>query len=503
MLQMMVKMVRLLRVCRIALLVCSPSVAQDAHDHGAPEKLGTVSFPISCRPVVQAEFNRGVALLHSFAYTAAEQSFRRVIRDDPHCAIAHWGIAMTYFHQLWEPSLLPATVSMGKEEIERARVIGTGSERERRLTDALALIYVDGSVLTYSTRAANYERAVCDLAADDKRSIETQVFCALALLADASLLDKSHANQKRAAAMLEPHSRDLPEHPGIAHYLIHAYDNEELAAKGLPTARAYSRIAQSAPHALHMPSHIFTRLGLWQDSISSNLAAREAARQQGDVGEELHAMDYLVYAYLQSGRDTEAAQLAGALRNMPPRNSAEFKVGYASTAIPVRYAVERSQWQDAAEIPDPVGSPLHVVAIAAWARGLGLARTGHLQPAQKEVSHLQELADRLQAAGNEYWATNTRILVREVSAWSAEGAQKQDEAVRLMREAADDEDAMEKLPVTPGAIVPAREQLGYLLLQQDQPCPARKEFARSLKLAPGRRGATQGAARATELCKFQ
>jgi hypothetical protein len=500
---MMVKMAHFLPMCLIALLVCRSSVAQDGHDHGIPEKLGTVSFPIACRPAAQAKFNRGVSLLHSFAYSAAERTFRTVAQADPSCAMAHWGLAMTYFHQLWEPPILPATVSLGKEEIERARMIGSESQQERRLIDALALIYVNDPVLPYPTRASNYEMAICDLAADNQRSTETQIFCALGLLANASPLDKAHARQKRAAVMLEPLWHLYPDHPGIAHYLIHAYDNEELAHRGLPAARAYSRIAQSAPHALHMPSHIFTRLGLWQDSISSNLAARKAARQQGDIGEELHAMDYLVYAYLQSGRDTEAAQLVHELSNMRPGNSADFKIGYAATAIPVRYLIENGQWQDAAKISDPIGVPPHVVAIAAWARGLGLARMGQLQQAQIAVVALQELENRLRVAGNQYWASQTAILSREVSAWSAEGARKPGEAVRLMREAADDEDAIEKLPVTPGPIVPAREQLGYLLLQQNQSCLAQKEFTNSLALAPGRRGAIQGRARAAELCKVQ
>ena len=499
----MINMAYFLPIVWIALLLCRSSFAQEQHDHGTPENLGTVSFPISCRSAEQIQFNRGIALLHSFAYAAAESTFRTVGQDDPSCAMAHWGVAMTYFHQLWEPPILPATVSLGKEEIERARTIGSSSERERRLIDALASIYVNNSVLPYSTRASHYETAICDLAANDQRSVETEVFCALALLANASPLDKAHTKQKRAAAMLEPLWRLYPEHPGIPHYLIHAYDSEELAHQGLPAALAYSRIAPSAPHALHMPSHIFTRLGLWQGSIDSNLAARKAARQQSDAGEELHAMDYLEYAYLQSGRDTEAAQVVDELLKMPLKNSADFKIGYATTAIPVRYAVEKGQWQDATRISDPAGVPPHVAAIAVWARGLGFARTGHLQQAQRAIVQLQKLEERLHVAGNRYWATQTAIMAGEVSAWLAEGARRRKDAVRLMGKWADQEDAIEKLPVTPGPIVPAREQLGYLLLEQRQPCLAQKEFTRSLVLAPGRRSAIQGSARAGELCRLQ
>jgi hypothetical protein len=312
-------------------------------------------------------------------------------------------------------------------------------------------------------------------------------------------MDKSHAKQKQAADLLEPLYRLHPQHPGIPHYLIHAYDNAELAPRGLLAARAYSKIAPSAPHALHMPSHIFTRLGLWQDSIACNLAAREAARRQGDTGEELHSMDYLVYAYLQSGRDREAAQVIRQLKDMSKLNSGDFKVGYASTAMPIRYAVEREQWADAASIVSPAGAPPQVVAIAVWARGLGLARNGQVRDARIEIDNLRQIESELHKLGNDYWAAQTRILMREVMAWSAQADRNWDAAVALMREAADEEDAMEKLPVTPGPIVPGREQLGYLLLDQNQPAMASKEFAAALASAPGRRGALTGASRAAAL----
>ena len=233
-----------------------------------------------------------------------------------------------------------------------------------------------------------------DLAAQNQKDVEAQVFYALALLANASPADKTHAKQKQAAALLEPLDRSYPDHPGIPHYLIHVYDNAELAPKGLSAARAYSQIAPSAPHALHMPSHIFTRLGLWDDSIASNLAAQEAARQQGDTGEELHAMDYLVYAYLQSGRDKEAAQVVQQLKSMPELNAANFKIGYASTAMPIRYVVERGRWSDAAAIVPPKEGPPHVVAIAVWARGLGLARSGHAPEARAEIERLRQIETR-------------------------------------------------------------------------------------------------------------
>jgi tetratricopeptide (TPR) repeat protein len=248
-----------------------------------------------------------------------------------------------------------------------------------------------------------------------------------------------------------------------------------------------------------MPSHIFTRLGLWDDSIASNLAAKEAAQQQSDTGEELHAMDYLVYAYLQSGRDREAAQIIQQLNNMSKLSAGDFKIAYASAAMPIRYAVERGQWDDAARIVPPTEAPPHVVAVAVWARGLGLARTGHADEARVEVDKLQQIQRDLRSAGNDYWATQVEILMREVMAWSVQAEGKEDAAAEWMRASADEEDGIEKLPVTPGPILPAREQLGYLLLKQNHAGSALKEFQAALANTPNRRGALQGAKQAAEL----
>jgi len=475
--------------------------AQQIHIHSVPEKLGTVSFPISCLPAVQQQFNRAVALLHSFAYEAAEGAFHQVAAQDPQCAMAHWGIAMTHFHQLWDPPLSPPAIPIAHRELEQARAIGTSAEHERKFIDALGLIYGDSSTISYGARLSSYEHAMSNLAGEGTKDSEAKVFYALALLANASPADKSHEKQKRAAGLLEPLYRAQPQHPGIPHYLIHAYDNAELAPRGLAAAKAYAEIAPSAPHALHMPSHIFTRLGLWESSISSNLAARKAARQQGDKGEELHAMDYLVYAYLQSGRDREAADLVREVQNISGLKMVDFKVAYGATAIPIRYAVERGQWLEAAKIASPADAPLHVAAIATWARGLGLVRSGRVAEARVEVNELRQIETSLRTSGRDYWATQTRILSREVMAWSANADGKGDEAVALMREAADEEDAIEKLPVTPGPIVPGREQLGYLLLEQNKAGMAVKEFETALLFAPGRRGALTGASRAAELAR--
>jgi tetratricopeptide (TPR) repeat protein len=345
------------------------------------------------------------------------------------------------------------------------------------------------------------------LVSQNTADLEANVFYALALLANSSPTDKTHSKQKQAASLLEPLYRSHPQHPGIPHYLIHAYDNAEMAPKGLPAAKAYAQIAPSAPHALHMPSHIFTRLGLWDDSIASNLAAAKAAKQQGDTGEELHAMDYLVYAYLQTGRDSEADQVVQQLQGISGMDAADFKVGYAYTVMPIRLAVERSDWAGAARIVSPKEVPPHVAAIAVWARGMGLSRTGRVADAQTEADRLRQIETQLRASGNQsnnqstsdYWAAQVHILLREVMAWSAEASGNHQEAVTLLREAADQEDGIEKLPLTPGPIVPAREQLGYLFLEQNHPEMAATEFQTALANAPGRRRALQGAARAAQL----
>ncbi len=363
-----------------------------------PKNLASSLFPSHVVLNVQQQFDRGVALLHSFAYADARSAFQAVTAQDEHCAMAHWGIAMTYFRQLWDPPILPETVPTAQKDIERAQQLGTNSERERSFIEALAELYKNADSVPYTTRALNYERAMSALVSQNSADVEAKVFYALALLANASPTDKTHSKQKQAATLLEPLYRSHPQHPGIPHYLIHAYDNAELAPQGLQAAKAYAQIAPSAPHALHMPSHIFTRLGLWDDSIASNLAAMKAARQQGDTGEELHAMDYLVYAYLQSGRDSEANQIAQQLQGMSGLNVADFKIGYAYTVMPIRLAVERGDWAGAAKIVSPERVPSHVAAIAVWARGMGLSRSGHVAEAQAEADRLQQIETHLRAS---------------------------------------------------------------------------------------------------------
>jgi len=463
------------------------------HEHPAPEKLGTVQFPTSCSSKEQKSFERGIALLHSFAYSAAEKAFGDVAKADPKCAMAHWGIAMTYFHPLWPPPLPEETVARGREEIERARQLG-GSDRERAFIEALSFIYAQDSV-PYRDRVNRYTAAMGKLAERNPDDAECQIFYALALVATAPPTDSTHSNQKKATALLEPLFRKYPQHPGIPHYLIHAYDNVEMASRGVEAARIYAQIAPSAPHALHMPSHIYTRLGMWQESIASNTAARKAAREENDIGEELHAMDYLIYADLQLGRDQEAGQVLDDLRKMAGLSPKYFKVAYAASAMPARYAIERRKWDEAAELaPMPDALP-QAAAITAWSRAVGFARGKQVGPARAEIAKLTSAYEQMRTAGDEYWATQIHVQLNSALAWINYAEGKRAEAIKLMRAAADEEDAVEKLPVTPGAIVPAREQLGDLLLETGDAKAAVKEFNSAFAQAPRRRGTLMGMAR--------
>jgi tetratricopeptide (TPR) repeat protein len=467
------------------------------HRHPIPEKLGTVHFETSCSAAVQGQFERAVALLHSFAYEAAAKAFGAIAAQDAGCAIAHWGVAMSVFHQLWSPPGA-SELQLGREELLAARRIGAHTDRERALIDAAAVYFSDAEPAHHAVRARAYERAMESVAERFPSDDEVQVFYALALIATAPPADRSHANQKHAAAILEPIYRRESDHPGVAHYLIHAYDSAELAPRGLPVARAYAKIAPSAPHALHMPSHIFTRLGLWDDSIESNEAARRVAHEQGDVGEELHAMDYLTYAYLQRGREADAERIVERLHAMGPLAAKNFTVGYAATAMPVRLAIERGRWSDALSLAPLPDSAPQIAAIAYWARAVAYARMGRPGLAGAEVAKIDACETRARASGDDYWATQIDVLSREARAWRANAMGHPDDAVAMLRAAADSEDAVEKLSVTPGPIVPAREQLGRLLLDLHRSSEALRELTQALKDAPGRRTALEAAVRAAD-----
>ena len=436
-------------IALLAALSCAaPPRAQETHSHPPPERLGTVYFETTCAHSVARDFEHAVALLHSFAYSAAQDAFSKIASADPSCAMAHWGVAMTYYHPLWSaPSA--AELELGRSQVAQAVALNARSERERQFIAAAAAFYQDFESAPHLARAEAYEQAMSSAARSNPGDVESQVFYALSLIATAPPDDRSHANQKQAAAILEPIYRDHPDHPGVAHYIIHACDSTELAPRGLAAARAYANIAPSAPHALHMPSHIFTRLGLWEDSIASNLAARAAAHAQGDLGEELHAMDYLVYAYLQRGRQTDAAQIVAGVGAMGGLRGPDFKVGYAATAMPVRLDIEGHNWNAASRLEPLPGSAPHVAAIVFWARAMANARAARPDAATADIKRLEECRRQLQSAGNPYWAQQVSVLSKEAVGWQFAARSKRDAAIRQLRDAADEEDAVEKLPVTP------------------------------------------------------
>ncbi len=402
---------------------------------------------------------------------------------------------MTQYHQLWDAPA-GAGLAVGIREIGQAKAMATGTPRERALIAALGTYYVQANEVPSATRAVRYSDAMAAVSHDYPHDAEIAAFYALSLVSTALPTDRTHARQKHAADILEPIWKRAPNHPGVPHYLIHAYDSAELAQRGLHAARAYAKIAPSAPHALHMPSHIFTRLGLWDDSIRSNIMARDAARTQGDVGEALHAMDYLTYAYLQRNRTADAARVVAELKAMSGLSAAGFKIGYAGNAMPVRIAIETRDWQTASQLTPMPGSAPQVAAMVWWARALGKLRAARPISADADIAELQACRDALQAANDSYWMAEVDALLKSAQSWRLAAAGKNEAAIATMTAAADEEDGLEKLPLTPGPVVPAREQLGGLLLGLGKSRDALNAFEAALVLAPGRMGALRGKAEA-------
>jgi hypothetical protein len=416
--------------------------------------------------------------------------------------MAYWGVAMTYYHQIWAPPG-PADLKAGLAALEKAKAAGAKTERERDYIAALEEFYKDSDKLDHKTRALAYEKAVDRLRSRYPDDHEAAIFEALALLGTLDPADKTYVNQKKAGSILEPLVREQPEHPGIAHYIIHAYDYPPLAENALTAARSYAKIAPDSPHALHMPSHIFTRLGLWQESIDSNLASAASARKNNSPGNELHARDYLIYAYLQRAQDREAKQ---ALEARPPGRSDDPQYMnwlYAMGTSPARFAVERHQWAEAAALdlpPDtfPGERWAWTDANIHFARALGASRTGRTEAAQKAVEELAAIRDSLKGSDT-YWADQVDIQREIAAAWITLSEGKPAEAVGQMEKAADHEDRTDKHNVTPGVILPARELLGDMLLELKRPAEAVRAFETTLKTAPNRFNSIAGAARAAAL----
>ncbi|TAK05985.1 MAG: hypothetical protein EPO39_10075 [Candidatus Manganitrophaceae bacterium] len=485
----------------IALLSTSVAEAQKKGKKPAapPEKIGEAAFPVSCKKSVQKSFDRGIALLHSFWYQESERAFTSVIQTDPNCAMGYWGIAMSFYHPLWEaPSA--ADLRRGWTFAARAKKLGSKSERERAYLAAVETFYHDSDRVDHAARAVAYEKAMEQLHQKYPDDREGAIFYALSLLGTASPADKTHANQKKAAEILNPILAETPEHPGVIHYLIHATDSPELASMGLNAARAYAKIAPSVPHALHMPSHTFIRLGLWQEAIASNRASDAAAKSKmkDNPDPRLHAMDYLVYAYLQKGDDLQAKGIVNDLSFLPKAKQESLTAAYAQAAIPARYVLERRRWSEAMALPAQRSRYPYTEAITYFARAVGAARSHRIIEARGELEVLKSVRDGLVESKDRYWANQVEVLLQAAGAWAEYTDGKHDQALIHMRTAAELEDSLEKHPVTPGPIFPAREMLGDLLLEVGEPKEALIEFEKSLQSSPNRFNGLYGAARAAE-----
>jgi len=491
--------VRALAVVIFALLP-RQAAADHEHDHAhaEPDKFGKVRFATSCKPDVQPTFERGVALLHSFAYVKAAKTFEEVSAKDPACGMAHWGTATSFFHTIWGPPT-DDEFAAGRAAALKAAAVSAPTPRERDYIAGIGAYY-QGDGVPHPARVVAYDKAMAGVAERNPGDHEAQIFHALAILGVAynSPPDKTYARQKEAAKILNGLLAVEPEHPGIAHYMIHSFDYPELAELALPAARAYAKIAPSAPHALHMPSHIFTRMGMWQESIDSNIASRNTAQAWlakthagATAFDALHAMDYLEYAYLQLGQDDKAREVADTVAKATTFDIPQFAAAYALAAVPSRHALERRAWTEAAAVtarPDtfPWAKYPYAKAIVHFTRAVGAARSGNVEQARAEVATLTEIQASLKGQKGFDWATQVEIQRRAAAGWLARAEKKDGEAISLLRSAADLEDTTDKHPVTPGAILPAREQLADLLAELGQPAVALSEYETSLRSAPAR-----------------
>lgn len=489
-------------ICSTAVLSLSLSLAMastawgDSHAHApgkSPEQLGEVSFPTSCQPAVQPKFTRAVALLHSFWFSEGEKAFRDVLAQDPECAIANWGIAAILIGNTFGGNPTPEEVKKAQEAIDRGRATGAKTERERMYLEAVAQYWQNFGDRPPGARMKSLSNAFEDLAKRYPQDDEAQIFSAIYLTATQAPTDKTFSATLKAAAILEPQFAKHPNHPGVAHYLIHSYDFPPIAAKGLTAARRYAEIAPSAPHALHMPSHIFTRVGAWQDSIASNRRSADTAKADKSPGDWLHALDYMTYADLQLARDRDAALAINEARSVTDLNPASMGTSYALAAMPARYAVERGMWKDAALLEPRKSRFAFTDAITWFAQSLGAARSGDLTLAEQGAKELGDIAEALKAAGNAYWATEVSVQHRAALAWIAYARGNRDAALTQMRAAADMEDSSEKSAVTPGRLIPARELLADMLVQNGQPAEALAEYERSQVRDPNRLRSLYGA----------
>jgi hypothetical protein len=476
----------------LALPSSQPLVAQGDVD----QQLGTVHFKTSCNEVAQRRFDRGMRYQHSFWYLNAKEVFEEALKADPTCAIAQWGIAMTLLDNPHN-AIPQSNRAPGLAAIQKAKEMGAKTERERDYIDALMLMYVDHDKLSHVQRIRAFRDAQEKIAAKYPDDDEAQIAYAITLNTSADLNDKTYAQQTKGAAILEPISQRLPRHPGVTHYLIHLYDYPETAAKGLDAANRYAKVAPAAPHAQHMPSHIYTRVGYWKQSIDSNIASVNAAKAEKSVGNYLHAQDYMVYAHLQLGQDKQARAVMDEMMKESDFKATVLAAHYALAASPARYAVERGDWDGASQLPVRQSTP-NVMAISHFARALGAARSGKLEAAKADVAKLAELGDKLREAKDAYWAEIVDIQRQVAAAWVLHAEGKYEEALKAMSAAADAEDGTEKHAVTPGPLAPARELYGFMLLDRGMAKEAVGAFEATKAKEPNRFGGFLGAAQAAE-----
>ena len=482
------------------IVICSPSDKQ----------FGSITFNVSCSEKVKNDFNVAVALLHSFEYEEAEKVFAKIIDKEPDCAMAYWGVAMCNYHPLWAPPSQPELVK-GAKAVELARKLTQTPEWELGYINAIAMFYKDADKIDHHTRSVSFKNAMAVMYSKYPQDKEAAIFYALALDAAADPGDKSYTNQRKAGTILNAIYPDEPNHPGIVHYIIHTYDYPGLAELALPAARKYASIAPGSAHAQHMPSHIFTRLGLWDESIQSNLISTASAKCYGENAaikghndEELHAMDYLVYAYLQKAEDSLAKQQCDYLKSINEVHpAADFKVAYAFASIPARYVLENRLWKEAANLEiHPVAFPWEKFpwqkAIIHFTRLLGLVHIGSMDSAGAELGKLKLLHDELVGEKDMYKANQVDIQIKTSEAWMLFKGGKNKMALELMNAAADMEDATEKHPVTPGEVIPARELLGDMLLQMGYAAKAYAVYMEDLKRHPNRFNGLYGAGLSAE-----
>ena len=490
----------------IAMMLAIAPSATAQHEHSEGVKVGTVSFETSCKPETRAGFNRSVALMHSFEFSSAIEGFNTVLTVDPNCAMAYWGIALSHWANPFAGIKTGPLLERGLAAADRGLATGAPTSRERAYLLAVRELYKDSTNVPHRDRTIAYAKAMEALHRDYRSDDEARIFYALALDPTALPTDKTYAVQLQAAELLAPLLQKYPNHPGLAHYMIHTFDVPALAPKALSAARSYAAIAPDAPHALHMPSHTFTRVGLWQESVDTNIRSENESVRLGYTAEALHAMDYQVYAYLQMAQDSKAKAVVDRMKKVAAnldltvfKGAAPPSAGaYGRSAIEARSILERGAWQEAASL-QPITTPfLYPDAVTYFARALSAARGGRPADAAPDAAKLGSLRDALKAAKDEYWAGQVEIQRQIVEAWVAFAEGKKDDAVTQMRAAADAEDASDKAAVTPGPLAPARELLGEMLLDAGRAKEALAAFETTMQKEPNRFRGAYGAARAAE-----